>query len=58
MRALLCVLVFVGLLLPAMSHKANGYSDSWAVEVAGGETKAKELASKHGFTFRGQVSNH
>ena len=43
--------------LPVMSHKRDGYADSWAVEIAGGETKARELADKHGFVYRGQVSD-
>lgn len=66
MRLVLCVLVFLTVVLPAiayrpsghltMSHKPHGYSDSWAVEVSGGEANARELAAKHGFTFKGQVS--
>ena len=56
MRVVLGVLVLIGVFLPAMTHKSHGYADSWAVEVAGGETKAQELAEKHGFLFKGQVS--
>ena len=59
MRAvLLGVLVLLGLALPAMSHGKSGYADSWAVEVSGGEKKAQELAEKHGFLYRGPVSQH
>lgn len=67
MRLVLCVLVLIAVVLPGMAHKKqhpysaaghklHGYSDSWAVEVSGGEEKARELAAKHGFTFKGQVS--
>lgn len=67
MRLVLCVLVLIAVVLPAIAHKrqhgysaaahmAHGYSDSWAVEVSGGEAKARELAAKHGFIFKGQVS--
>ena len=31
------------------------YTNSWAVEVKGGEDIAKELARKHGFDFKGKV---
>lgn len=49
-----CVLALSLVFLHAMAK--HGYADSWAVEISGGEEKAKELAAKHGFTFRGQVS--
>ena len=57
----LCVvlLVFLGLAVFSMAarqKKQSDYADSWAVEVSGGETKARELAEKHGFVYRGQVS--
>lgn len=32
------------------------YSNSWAVEVAGGANVADRIAEKHGFTNLGQVS--
>ena len=59
MRVGLCVLlVILGVVLPAMSQRPPppAYADSWAVEVSGGKAKAQELAAKHGFVFRGQVS--
>ena len=31
------------------------YTNSWAVQVTGGEEIAKELARKHGFDFMGKV---
>lgn len=33
------------------------YVNEWAVKVAGGERKAREVATDHGFTFDGQVRN-
>lgn len=54
MRLVFCALALGLVFLPAMAK--HGYSDSWAVEVSGGEAKARELAAKHGFIFRGQVS--
>lgn len=57
MRVVLCTLVIIGLVLPAMSHM-HGYADSWAVEVEGGEAVAKALAEKHGFTYKGPVRTH
>ena len=49
-------LLTLGLLLPAMANRSpGGYDDSWAVQVEGGEAAAKQLATKHGFTFFGQV---
>lgn len=56
MRVVLAVLLILGVILPAMSYSRNGYADSWAVEVSGGEVQAQELAEKHGFVFLGQVS--
>ena len=32
------------------------YTNSWAVEVAGGRTVANEVARRHGFLNMGQVS--
>jgi len=32
------------------------FSNSWAVEVAGGVVAANEIARKHGFINKGQVS--
>ena len=32
------------------------YMNSWAVEVRGGTSAANEMALKHGFRNRGQVS--
>ena len=57
MRLVLPV-VLLGVAVLAMSQKKRegGYADSWAVEVRGGETKARELADKHGFVYRGKVS--
>ena len=49
------LVVLFAVFLPVMSHKREGYADSWAVEIAGGETKAQELAEKHGFVYRGKV---
>ena len=56
MRLVCVVLVFLGLAVLGMSRRESGYADSWAVEVSGGEVKARELAEKHGFVYRGQVS--
>ena len=57
MRLLWCLLVFVvaAAVVAGESHGRSGYSDSWAVEVHGGEEKAMELAEKHGFVYRGPV---
>lgn len=33
-----------------------GYSDSWAVEVKGGESEADKIAKENGFVNLGQVS--
>ena len=32
------------------------YTNTWAVEVEGGEREAKALAAKWGFNYNGQVS--
>ncbi|CAI8000214.1 Proprotein convertase subtilisin/kexin type 5 [Geodia barretti] len=58
MRLVLPV-VLLGVAVLAMSQKKRegGYADSWAVEVRGGETKARELADKHGFVYRGKVGS-
>ena len=34
-----------------------GWSNSWAVEIEGGNDKATEIAQKHGFVNLGQVKN-
>ena len=57
MHVVLSALVLLLVSLPAMSRKSEGYADSWAVGIAGGEAKAKELAEKHGVVYRGQVSH-
>ena len=35
----------------------NDYSNSWVVEVQGGNDEANRLAKAHGFVNRGQVSS-
>lgn len=50
----LFLLACVGLLLPLMSA-GKQYTNSWAVQVEGGDEIARELARKHGFDFRGKV---
>ena len=32
------------------------YSNSWAVEISGGDSEADSIAKKHGFTNLGRVS--
>ena len=48
----LCVTV---LLLSALQCSRGSYSDSWAVQIHGGEEEAARLAIKHGFINRGKV---
>ena len=49
-----CLFMVVVLLVPAMSLEKR-YSNSWAVEVKGGQEVAEQLARKHGFINHGQV---
>ena len=37
-------------------NKMNMYTNSWAVEVNGGKQVADDIARKHGFINKGQVS--
>lgn len=57
------LLALLALSLTAQGAKGKGddgggtiYSNSWAVEIAGGDEVAELLADKHGFTNLGRVS--
>lgn len=47
---------FVLILLEISLVYANHFTDKWAVHIAGGERVAREVASKYGFIYLGQVS--
>lgn len=49
------VLVFMSSLIILQTGGEHLFSNSWAVEVRGGQGAADELAKKHGFVNKGQV---
>ena len=55
-----CFVIFAYVLLVVVTKYCYGitYTDQWAVQVEGGETVARQLAEKHGFTFITQVCKH
>ena len=55
--AILLLIAVVLVLIVASKSAKPSYSNSWAVEVRGGPEVANELARKHGFVNRGQVSS-
>ena len=56
LRHWLLVMVAVGVLLEHSSCGDLVYSNSWAVEIGGGDAEADSIARKHGFTNLGRVS--
>ena len=55
-RQWLLVVVAVGVLLEPSCCGDTVYSNSWAVEIGGGDAEADSIARKHGFTNLGRVS--
>ena len=58
MRLFIAVVLLGTAVLASAGNREGSYADSWAVEVSGGEDKAKEVAEKHGFVYRGKVGSH
>lgn len=51
-----CLCVMMLMLSAARGEEEEDiYSNSWAVEVAGGVEAARKIAEKHGFVHMGQV---
>ena len=55
----ICFFILFNLLfsyeIDSSSSKGNTDSTHWAVQINGGEHKAREIASRNGFHFHGQV---
>ena len=52
----LVFLAVVSVCLALDLREGKVYSNSWAVEVSGGDAMAESIARRHGFTNMGRVS--